>query len=106
MLGHLPNAPTEIPHKIIDSVIKTYKFDREKCLENFEFVIAFMEENDIHMPCIQLANMFKYYSNAIKVIYTREACLELRLNPIIRMMAVAHDSRLEELGKLREFAYV
>lgn len=89
----LPNGPVDLPIDIVGGIIKAYKFDRRRSLKNFQYVVDYLQNNDIHMPCIQLAQLFKYYSNIMNIIYCKETCIAMRVNPVTQFIDIAHDLR-------------
>lgn len=90
-MNNLPSGPFNIPVDIINGIIKSYTFDRKKSLANYQYAVDFLQNNDDHMPCIELANVFKYYTNIVKVIYTKEVCVEMRINPVTQAVDISHD---------------
>lgn len=89
----LPNGPIKIPIHITSGIIKSYKCDRKRSLANYQWVVEYLQNNDEHMPCNELATLFKYYTNMMKVIYSEELCIEMRINPVTQAIDISHDLR-------------
>lgn len=85
----LPTASISIPMQIINGVMKSFKFDRKMARANWKCVIDFLQNNDESMPCIELANVFRYYANIVKVIYCKEVCFEMHVNPVTALTEIS-----------------
>src|SRR5262249_50226956 len=81
ILIDLPLGRNEIPAKIGNDIIKSYTLDRTAAQENYKFVVEFLQKHDDQMHCIQLATLFKYYTNIMNVIYAKDVSLAMRANP-------------------------
>lgn len=99
VIKDLPSGPISIPMPIINGLIKSYKFERQTALDNFQCVIDFLETNDKHMPCIELCSVAKYYLNIVKVIYCKEVCIEMRVDPVTQAIEISPG--LQKLGHLQ-----
>lgn len=89
LMKGLPTASISIPMQIINGVMKSFKFDRKMARANWKCVIDFLQNNDESMPCIELANVFRYYANIVKVIYCKEVCFEMHVNPVTALTEIS-----------------
>lgn len=62
--------------------MEVFKWDRQKSLVTHQFVVDFLQNNDEHTPCLELANILNYYSIIMKVIYCKETCIAMHVTPV------------------------
>ncbi len=93
LVNRLPKKRLVIPTSVAAAINNSFQFDRERSLANWQWVVDFLQNNDKHMPCSELANAFKYYTSIIKIIYTKQVCIEMRVNPVTNLNDITHGIR-------------
>lgn len=93
LLQDLPKGSIELPIRITAGILKQFKFDRKQSMANYQYVVDYLQTNNDHIPSVHSITLSNYYINIMNVIYCKEICIEMRVNPVEQSTDILHGLR-------------